>query len=108
MKKSSMYIILFAAVFVVGCSTGPSDEAIKKKILLEYVCMETAAVENLKVIGKKQAETISDAKGYEYSVSGEVVWKEGCQEAIRPTPPGYREKFENKKVYLVETEGEWR
>ena len=91
-----------------SCSSGPSDEDIKKKILLEYVCMETAEVENLKIIGSKEAETISDAKGYEYTVSGEVVWRDGCNESLRPTQPGYKERFENKKVYLVKTEGEWR
>lgn len=75
---------------------------------MEYVCMETAEVENFKVIDKRDAETVSDAKGYEYTVSGEVVWKDGCKEFGTGTPPGFKEKFENKKVYLVKTEGEWR
>jgi len=75
---------------------------------LEYVCAETAAIEDLKINDRKESETTFDAKGYEYTVSGDVIWKDGCNESVRPTPPGHKEKFENKKVYLVKTEGEWR
>lgn len=70
--------------------------------------METAEVENLDVKDKQEAETVSDAKGYVYTVSGEVVWKDGCKEFGTGTPPGFKEKFENKKVYLVKVDGEWR
>ncbi len=107
MKKGSLLFPLWA-LMLASCSSSPSESDIKKKILLEYVCMETADIENLKVLDKKDAETISDAKGYEYTVSGEVVWNAGCQESLRPTPAGYKERLENKKAYLVKSEGEWR
>ncbi|RYZ28536.1 MAG: hypothetical protein EOO10_09250 [Chitinophagaceae bacterium] len=108
MTKTYCLVLATCLGGLFSCSGGPSDEDIKKKILLEYVCMETAEVEDLKVVESKKAETISDAKGYEYTVSGDVVWKDGCNESLRPTPAGYKERFENKKVYLVKTEGEWR
>lgn len=97
-----------SALFLIGCSGGPSDSDIKKKLLQEYVCMETAGVENLNVKDKQDAETVSGVKGYVYTVSGEVVWKDGCKEFGTGTPPGFKEKFENKKVYLVKVDGEWQ
>ena len=108
MQKIYFPIYSMAIILFVSCSGGPSEEDLKKKILQDYVCMEEAIVENLNVESKKDAETVSGTKSYEYTVSGEVVWGEGCDEGLRPTPLGFKEQFSNKKVFLANVEGEWR
>lgn len=108
MQKTYFPIYSMALILLVSCSGGPSEEDLKKKILLEYVCMEGASVENLNVVSKKDAETVSGTNSYEYTVAGEVVWENGCDEGLRPTPPGFKEQFSNKKVFLANVEGEWR
>ena len=103
-----LFSFLLVVILFCSCNSKPSESAISKKIMQDYVCMETGQVESLKIIDQQDAETISDAKGYVYTVSGEVVWEEGCKEFGMGVPPGFRERFENKKVYLVNIDGEWR
>lgn len=75
---------------------------------MEYVCPDAAKMTNLKMLNKKDAEGISGAKGFTYTVSGEVEWKKSCDESINQTPAGFKEKFENKTVVLIKGENGWR
>lgn len=96
--------ILFAA-----CSSKPSASDIKRKVLLEYVCYETAKVNNLEVIEEKDAQALSGNEAYEYVVSGEVEWPSGCREFGTGIPVGGKEKFNKKSVFLVKTDkGDWQ
>jgi hypothetical protein len=98
----------FVFVILSGCSSGkPSNSDIEKKIVMEYTCPETAEVRNLNIIDTKDAEGISGAKGYEYTVSGEIVWPKGCNE-FGMVQAGHSEKFENKHVFLIEADGKWQ
>lgn len=97
-----------ALVILSSCGGGkPSNSDIEKKIVMEYTCPETAEVRNLNIVDTKDAEGISGAKGYEYTVSGEVVWPKGCNE-FGTVQPGHSEKFENKHVFLIEADGKWQ
>jgi hypothetical protein len=113
-KADHMKKILFAAglllmLCITSCNNKPSDNDIKKKILLEYVCAENAQVNDLKIVHTKDAESIAGLKGYEYVVQGEVEWTKGCQEFGAMLLPGQREKFEDKRVFLIKGEdGVWR
>ncbi|MGB8191342.1 MAG: hypothetical protein WCF67_05450 [Chitinophagaceae bacterium] len=91
-----------------SCKSKPSDADIKKKILFEYVCNENAAVNNLQILNTKDAVAIFGNKGFEYEVSGEVEWKNGCREFGTNIQPGFTEKFERKTVFLIKGEdGLW-
>jgi hypothetical protein len=105
--------LLFVAVlslFLLACNSQPGTSDIKKKILLEYICAETAQVNNLRILSTKDAESIFGTnKGYEYLVSGEIEWPGGCKEFGSGIPPGSKEVFDNKKVFLIKgNDGVWR
>ena len=100
---------LLMLLFLGACKSKPSEKDIKKKILLEYICAETAKVNELRILSTKDAVAIFGNKGYEYAVSGEVEWPDGCREFGSGLPPGHREKFENKTVFLIKgNDGEWQ
>lgn len=106
---NKLFTIAALALAMTGCSSKPSEKDIAKKILLEYVCAETAEVNNLQVLNTKDAVGIFGNKGYEYEVSGEVEWTAGCNEFGSRLEPGFKEKFERKKVFLMKgSDGVWR
>lgn len=107
MIRFIFYCLLVA--FLCSCGGGkPPDSEIKKKILMSYVCNETATVNNLTIHETKDAESIGGNKGYEYVVSGEIEWKEGCREFGMNAEPGRTERFENKRVFLIKgDDGKW-
>lgn len=101
-------MLIFASVFT-GCSSKPSEDDIKKKILLDYVCAETATVNDMTVVSVKDAESIFGLKGFEYQVSGEIEWTEGCRQFGTGLPPGHKEKFQDRRVFLIKGEDDvWR
>ena len=109
MKRIISVATLFTILFLTACKSKPSENDIKKKILLEYICPETARVNDLKILSTKDAEAIFGNKGYEYRVSGEIEWTGGCREFGSQLPPGHTEKFENKTVFLIKTDdGTWQ
>jgi hypothetical protein len=109
MKRVLSASALLPLLFLVSCHGKPSDNDIKKKILLEYICAENARVNDLKIVNTKDAESIAGLKGFEYQVEGEVEWTGGCQEFGAMLPPGHKEKFTDKSVFLIKGEdGIWR
>ena len=75
---------------------------------MEYVCAETAKVNNLKILKTKETESTGGPHIFDYTVSGEVEWPNGCKEMDKNTPAGTKEKFE-KQVVLSKTEdGKWQ
>ncbi|MET0636674.1 MAG: hypothetical protein ABWZ25_11660 [Chitinophagaceae bacterium] len=101
-------ILIISSIIFISCNSKPSDRDIEKKILMEYTCFEKARVDNLKILDTKDAEGISGNKGYEYVVSGEIVWPEGCNE-FGNLAPGSKEPFADKHVFLIKTdEGKWQ
>jgi hypothetical protein len=100
---------LMMLIVLAGCKGKPSEKDIKKKILLDYVCAETAKVNNMQILSTKDAVAIFGNKGYEYEVSGEVEWTDGCREYGTRLDPGFTEKFEHKRVFLIKgNDGVWR
>ncbi len=75
---------------------------------MEYVCPETAKVHGLKILNTNDAESVAGYKGYQYTVSGEVEWKDGCTDYGTRIAPGFVEKFENKSVTLIKNEEGWQ
>ena len=76
LKQFSFYII--SALLLCACSNKPGDADIKRKIVLDYACPETNQVSSLKITGTKEITSFMGLKGYEYTVTGEVFWKDGC------------------------------
>lgn len=91
-----------------SCSNKPSEADIKRKIVLDYTCPETIQISSMQVINLKEASSFVGLKGFEYTVSGEVVWKDGCNEFGSSLPIGHKEKFKNKKVILIKGGEGWR
>ncbi len=108
MNNKLLSICSLFIIFLYSCSSKPSNADIEKKVLLEYICPETAKVNNLKIESSKDAESILGMKGYQYTVSGEVIWKDGCNEFGSGIAPGYTEKFANKSVTLIKTDQGWQ
>ena len=99
---------LLLLLFTVACKSKPSEKDIKKKILLDYICAETANVNDMRIVNTKDAEGIFGNKGYEYTISGEIQWANGCREFGSGLPPGHTERFENKRVFLIKgNDGKW-
>jgi hypothetical protein len=108
MKTIIYFCLVFIAFGFCSCKGKPSKEDITKKILLEYVCPETAKVNDLKVLDKKETQSIFGLPALQYVVSGEVEWTTGCNEAFGTLPAGYKEKFDRKIVTLVKGEDGWQ
>ncbi len=94
--------------FIFSCKSKPSNADIEKKVLLEYVCPETAKVNSLEIIKTEPATSIFGLKGFQYVVSGEVEWPKGCTDFGTGLPAGYKEKFDSKTVTLIKTEEGWQ
>lgn len=102
------FMLLSASLFLYSCSGSPSEGDIKKKILLEFVCNETAKVNGLKILETEETETVAGRKAYRYKVSGQVEWPSGCTEFGTRLEPGRTEEFE-KNIYLgSDGNGNWQ
>lgn len=109
MARTLPVLMLFLIAGIVACNSKPSENDIKKKVLLDYVCAETAQVNDMKIVSVKDAESIFGLKGYEYQVSGEIEWTNGCRQFGAGLPPGHKERFEDKRVFLIKGEDDvWR
>jgi hypothetical protein len=108
MKMSIICCLAFAVFAFCSCKGKPSQEDISKKILLEYVCPENAKVNDLKIIDKKETQSLFGLPALQYTVSGEVQWSNGCDEAFGNLPAGYIEKFDRKIVTLVKSDNGWQ
>ena len=95
-------------LFLYSCASRPVAEDIKRKIVIDYPCPETVEVSALQITGVKETVSFIGGKGFEYTVSGEVVWKDGCDEFTHSLKSGDKEKFENKIVILIKGEEGWR
>lgn len=100
--------LICSVMLFCSCKSKPSEQDISKKILLEYVCPDNAKVENLKVTNAKETESLFGLPALQYTVSGEVEWSAGCDEAFGNLPAGYKEPFDNKIVTLVKTDDGWQ
>lgn len=106
--KTIISSLIFICLLFCSCKSKPSEKDISKKILLDYVCPENAKVNALKIINSKPTETLLGMPALQYTVSGEVEWAGGCDEAFSNLPLGYKESFNNKTVTLVKTEQGWQ
>lgn len=75
---------------------------------MDYPCPETVLVGAIQIIERKKTTPFLGLKGYQLLVSGEVIWKLGCNELGTIFPSGYKESFNNKKVVLIKGEEGWR
>jgi hypothetical protein len=97
-----------SALLLCSCNSKPAPEDIKRKIVLDYACPETVQVSNMEISSTKETTSFIGGKGYEYTVTGEVFWKDGCNEFGHSLKAGYKEKFENKIVILIKGDEGWR
>jgi hypothetical protein len=108
MKTIITSCLVFAVFCFCSCKGKPSEADISKKILLEYVCPENAKVNSLKITNTKETESLFGLPALQCTVSGEVEWLNGCDEAFGNLPAGYKEAFSNKTVTLVKTDNGWQ
>jgi len=108
MAKRLLVACLITFLFICSCNNKPSSADIEKKVLLEYTCAETAKVNSLQIVKTSPTTSIFGLKGYQYLVSGEVVWPSGCTEYGTSVPAGYKESFENKMVVLIKSDEGWQ
>lgn len=107
MAKLALIISSAFAFVVTGCSDKPSHTDIEKKLLQDYVCKETAEVNNLKILKTTETKKTGGPHVFTYSITGEVEWPNGCNDMGTNTPPGTKEKF-NRLLTLYESEkGNW-
>ena len=98
---------LFLLLSIGSCTGRPSEKDISKKLLLDYVCNETAKVNGLKILKTEKTESTGQPPIFHFTVQGEVEWPDGCQEFGSTTPPGTREKFERLVTLYKTDEGNW-
>ena len=108
MKTILTSCFIISAVFFCSCKSKPSEADISQKILFEYVCPENAKVNNLHILDTKETESIFGLPALQYTVSGEVEWSKGCDEAFGNLPAGYKEAFDHKTVTLVKSDNGWQ
>jgi hypothetical protein len=108
MKTLFLFCMILSLISFCSCKSKPSKEDISKKILLEYVCPENAKVDGLQIMNTKETESLFGLPALQYTVSGEVEWMNGCDEAFGNLPAGYKEQFSNKTVTLVKGENGWQ
>lgn len=103
-----VFLSICIATLLCSCSNKPSEKEIANKILLEYVCMETAKVNDLKIIKTEETQTILGNPAYRYTVTGEVQWPQGCKEFGTGIQPGAIEKFEKTVTLGKNDNGDWQ
>lgn len=108
MKSIFISSLMFITLTFFGCKSKPSEADISKKILFEYVCPENAKVNNLKISDTKETESLFGLPALQFTVSGEIEWLQGCDEAFGDLPAGYKEAFDHKTVTLVKTDNGWQ
>ena len=90
-----------------SCSGKPSEKAIGKRVLMEYICPEKASIEDLKIINVEETTTFIGTKAWRYTVTGSVLWPEGCREFGSGLQPGAREPFQKTVTLAKGDDGEW-
>jgi hypothetical protein len=107
-KFNIVLVCLTSIALLYSCSGKPSEKDISKKILMEYGCAEIAKVNNLKILKTKETESTGGPHVFNYTVSGEVEWPEGCKEMGTNTTAGTKEKFERQVVLTKAEDSNWQ
>lgn len=108
MKKNINFLFVCFVLFLASCSSKPTNKEISKKILLEYVCAETARVNNLKIESTEETKNLMGKPAYRYTVSGEVEWPKGCTEFGTGLEPGAKESFQKIITLSKGMDGDWQ
>ncbi len=108
MKTIFISLFAFIAFSFCSCKSKPTEQDISKKILLDYVCPENAKINGLKVLDTKETQSLFGLPALQYTVSGEIEWSNGCDEAFGNLPAGYKEAFDRKTVTLVKNDNGWQ
>ena len=107
MVKSASKLLLFVVLFLAASCSKPSKKDIERKLLLDYVCAETAKVRDLKILKTEETESTGGPHIFNYSITGEIEWPDGCKEPSTNTPAGTTEKFSRLLSLYKTEEGNW-
>jgi hypothetical protein len=101
--------LLFVSSLLVltSCGNKPTEKDIEKKLLQNYVCSEAAKVNKLKILKTEETKSTGGPHIFNYTISGEIVWPEGCTEKATNTPPGTKEKFRRMVTLYKADDGKW-
>lgn len=105
--RVTIILSLLLVTFSYGCKTKPSNDEIKKCILKDFLCGQSAKINSLTIINSSEREFMG-IKGYEFIVEGEIEWTSDCQAGIMgPVQAGYKQTFANKKVFVRKMDNGW-
>jgi hypothetical protein len=106
-QKSFFLLQVSLVICFCSCSNKPSEKDISKKLLLDYVCNNTAKVNDLKILQTEETKGTGQPHMFRFAVRGEIEWPNGCAEPGTNTPPGTKEKFERLVTLYKTDEGNW-
>ena len=106
MVKPALIWISSIVVFT-SCASKPTEKDIENKLLQNYVCNETAKVNKLKILKTEETKSTGGPHIFNYTISGEIVWPDGCTEKATNTPPGTKEKFRRIVTLYKSGDGKW-
>jgi ABC-type uncharacterized transport system auxiliary subunit len=107
MVKTAILIASALLFAMTGCGNKPTNKEIENKLLQDYVCKETAKVNDLKILKTKETESTGGPHIFIYTVSGVIEWPNGCTEKATNTPPGSKEKFNRLVTLYKSDDGKW-
>jgi len=94
-------------LLLAGCGSKPAQKDIEKKLLQNYVCSETAKVSRMKILKTEETQSTGGPHIFNYTITGEIEWPEGCTDKATNTPPGSKEKFSRIVTLYKSDDGKW-
>lgn len=105
--KPCLFISLLLVAALGSCNNQPSEEDIARKVLDDYVCKQTARINNLKILRTEKTASTGKATIFRYTIQGEVEWPGGCTEGGNKTPRGTKETFQRLITLYKAENGGW-
>ena len=107
-KAKSLFLFLIVTISFSACSGKPSEQDIKDKILLGYLCPESARVNDLTILKTEETKGTDNPHVFTYSVRGEIEWPDGCKLMGSGIQAGTKEKIEKTVTLTKSGNGRWQ
>lgn len=104
----NVYMVSLAMAILVSCTTKPSEQDIRKKLLEEYVCPESAVIRHFEIVQHDEINSDKGERVQRYLVRGQVEWPGGCTDQGFDIPAGRQEGFEQTVFLTEDRNGRWQ